>query len=70
MRDTTRYVLLKKGDKIRLKVRTLFGWKGIGIVMEDQIERGGDASIRYQKEGTEQDMCFALRYQVSKCRAK
>ena len=41
--------LLKKGDRIRLKVRTVCGWKGMGVVVEDQFVRGG--LVRFRKEG-------------------
>jgi|1_EtaG_2_1085319.scaffolds.fasta_scaffold79846_2 hypothetical protein len=29
--------LLKVGDLIRLKVHTISGWKGIGVICEDQV---------------------------------
>jgi hypothetical protein len=32
--------LLKQGDRIRLNVRTLAGWKGMGTVPEDQLSEG------------------------------
>ena len=29
--------LFKKGDRVRAKSRTMFGWKGTGTVIRDQI---------------------------------
>jgi hypothetical protein len=40
-------IKLKKGDRIRLKVRTISGWKGTGTVSEDQI----DDTIFFHKDG-------------------
>ena len=38
--------LLKVGDRIRLKVRALSGWKGLGTVTRDQIPGSGLVSFR------------------------
>lgn len=59
---------LKKGDKIRLKVRTAFGWKGLGIVTMDQC---GEL-VRFRKDGDPDDGlhddCYACRHEVAKLR--
>lgn len=33
--------LLRRGDVIRLKVRTMGGFKGLGVVTEDMVSPGG-----------------------------
>ena len=43
--------LLKKGDKIRLKVRTCSGWKGFGTVTQDQVYK--DDAILFSKDDQE-----------------
>lgn len=49
--------LLKKGDKIRLKVPTLGGWKGYATVMEDQLHK--DDGVWFRKDDADQDDFFA-----------
>lgn len=63
---------LKKGDRIRLKVRTIFGWKGTATVVEDQRF---DDTVRFVKDGDSPDdflatLCYACRHEVSKIRQK
>jgi len=59
---------LKKGDRIRLKVRTIGGWKGIGTVMEDEVVAG--RGVRFIKDGAEPGSldsilgCDACRHEV------
>jgi hypothetical protein len=66
--------LLKKGDRIRLNVRTIAGWKGKGTVMQDQ--KTPESSVRFIKDGTHLESieyeigCEALRREVSMLRAK
>lgn len=65
--------LLKKGDRIRLKVRTMAGWKGTGTVMEDQIT--ADGGVRFIKDGAEPGTleyeigCDACRHEVEVLRS-
>lgn len=59
---------LKKGDRIRLKVRTVFGFKGTATVMEDQVGDEPDATIRFKKDGSTEEHCYACRHEVAKIR--
>jgi hypothetical protein len=52
---------LKKGDRIRLKVRTISGWEGIGTITEDQE---GD-SISFRKDGGTEENNRAMRHEVT-----
>ena len=53
---------LKKGDRIRLKVRTISGWKGTGTVIEDQITD----TVLFRRDGKrEGDKCSACREEVA-----
>lgn len=55
---------LKRGDRIRLKVRTMLGWKGEGIV-EEQV---GD-SVRFKRADdvdAGEGRCYAWRHEVSR----
>jgi len=45
---------LKKGDRIRLKVRTVTGWKGIGTVIKDQLHNG--SGVLFKRDG-HNDLC-------------
>lgn len=44
-------MLLRKGDRIRLKVRTVGGWKGTATVTEDQTALAGP--VWFRKDGSE-----------------
>jgi hypothetical protein len=60
--------LLKKGDRIRLKVRTIGGWKGTATVTEDQISP--DVTVWFRKDGSDPDdwmadRCCACRHEVA-----
>lgn len=59
--------LLKKGERIRLKVRTFSGWKGVGIVADDESphESGLIAFYKLVPGEHHPDRCFALRDQVA-----
>jgi len=58
---------LRKGDRIRLKARTMSGWKGTGTVVEDQ--RIGNPSVQFVKDGdTPEIPSGALRHEVAKLR--
>jgi hypothetical protein len=65
---------LKKGDRIRLKVMTLSGWKGFGTVIEDQSLFS--ESIRFRKDSTPPWTaegaigCGAMRHEVSRVACK
>ena len=63
--------LLKKGDRIRLKVRTISGWKGLGTVSEDQM----DNIIAFFKDGEDHESSllghnYAMRHEVAVIRSK
>ena len=62
--------LLREGDRIRVNVRLMSGWKGLATVTEDQYFH--DGSVRFRKDGDPNDglhnRCCAMRYQVSKLR--
>ena len=58
---------LKKGDFIRLKVRTITGWKGVGIVKRDMVS-DDDIVDFYRIDGLEDDLCCCLRHECSKIR--
>jgi len=58
--------LLRKGDRIRLKVRTAWGWKGEAIVVRDQL--GPDDIIAWRRIDDENyNRCpgIACRHEVS-----
>jgi len=55
--------LLKKGDRIRLKVRTIFGWKGTGTVTEDQLH--ADDNVYFRKDGGIGERNGARRHEVA-----
>lgn len=62
-----RPVMLKAGDIIGLKVRLLWsGWKGLGIVTEDQYSEG----VKFQAigPGAPSGTCLAVRSEVVKKR--
>ena len=59
---------LKKGDRIRLKVRTMGGWKGIGVVTQDQS--ASDDAVWFRKTDTGERHCSACRHEVAKIRGK
>jgi len=55
--------MLKKGDRVRMKVRTLMGFKGCGTVVD--MTPSGLVCLR--RDGRrEDDYCFAMRHQVAK----
>lgn len=55
--------LLKKGDTIKIKVATIFGWKGFGTVVEDQLSRDNRVIV-YSENDTENERCIAMRHEV------
>lgn len=59
-------VKLKKGDRIRLKVRIACGWKGLATVTADQAEDGADATVQFKKDGGIEVDTIASRYQIVK----
>ena len=58
--------LLRKGDRIRLKVRTLDGWKGEAIVVEDQLSVA-DRLVTFRPLGSDPEMPpgLAMRHEVA-----
>lgn len=63
---------LKKGDRIRLKVRLLSGWKGTATLVEDESP---DGTVQFVKDGDDPNdwldcLCFAGRHEVAKMRTK
>jgi hypothetical protein len=44
---------LRKGDRIRIKVRLLNGWKGFGTVSEDQ--KSPDDLVWFAQDGEDPD---------------
>jgi len=67
-KKTTPKWMLKKGDRIKLKVRTFSGWKGYGIVIMDMSSK--DDIVHFVKEEQPDDFfnCCAGRHEVVKCR--
>jgi hypothetical protein len=61
---------IKKGDRIRLKVRSVFGWQGYGIAKYDQTSDDPGEVICYYREGGDpfEDHCIACRFEVARCR--
>ena len=59
---------LKSGDRVRLKVRSLFGWKGTGTVSEI-IGDGTDpnTSVEFLKDGSS-ELCTCCRHELAKIR--
>lgn len=59
--------LLCKGDYIRLKVGLMDGWKGVGIVVQDQILK--EDLVIFRKDGDpDNNRCITTRHEVSKVR--
>jgi hypothetical protein len=59
--------LLKKGDRIRLNVATVTGWRGKGTVLFDSY--GRDSLVSFHGDGTPQNsVSTAVRFQVSRLR--
>ena len=59
---------LKAGDRVRLKVRSLFGWKGTGTVTA--VIGGGtdpDVSVEILKDGSSEH-CTCCRHELAKIR--
>jgi hypothetical protein len=64
--------LLKKGDRIRVKVPMLFGYRPgrrIGIVAEDQYKGGDAICFWWADREQEGPHCLACRHEVSVVRA-
>ena len=61
---------LKAGDRVRLKVRSLFGWKGAGTVTEI-IGDGTDpnTSVEILKDGSSEH-CTCCRHELAKILAE
>lgn len=62
---------LNAGDRIRLKVRTIGGWKGKGTVLTDQENGGPWALVRFRPDDGNDwsgHGFIACRFQVAKLR--
>lgn len=61
---------LKAGDRVRLKVRSLFGWKGTGTVTEI-IGNGADPDtfVEILKDGSSEH-CTCCRHELAKIRTE
>jgi hypothetical protein len=57
--------LLKKGDRIRLKVRTMAGWKGLGTVSADQHPYNDTIVFFRDGKSPIYDRCIAARREVA-----
>lgn len=57
---------LRKGDLIRLKVRTAFKWKGLAVVAEDQLLHDPDSIVAFHRLGhPDEATSIALRKEVA-----
>jgi hypothetical protein len=56
--------LLREGDRISLKVRTAFGWKGDAVVVKDQLSPGGIIAWRRESDDPSGPPSFAMRHEV------
>ena len=66
MRKTRRRKPLKAGTRVRLKTRTVDGWKGTGTVIWDVIDDEDDALVKFRPDGGEEwEQVLACRYQVA-----
>ena len=56
--------LLRQGDHIRLKVRTIFGWKGKAIVIRDQL--GPEDVIAWRRDSDDPNgpPSLSMRHEV------
>ena len=65
---------LKKGDHVRLKIRTISGWKGTGIVLHDQYSNSPESIIKFRPDDADPNdewrNCHALRRELSKIRTQ
>ncbi|WP_255019749.1 hypothetical protein [Cyanobium sp. WKJ7-Wakatipu] len=61
--------LIKKGDRLRCKVRlALTGWKGFGYALYDEYQHDPEAPIVVRREGyPEEDCCLVARREVARC---
>lgn len=55
---------LRKGDRIRLKVRTALGWKGDAVVVEHQLSPGSIIVWRRSNDDPEGPPGIAMRHEV------
>ena len=53
---------LKRGDRVRLKVRSIFGWKGCGTYL------GGGAFVRDGSDGLTYGPSMAADYELARMR--
>lgn len=61
--------LIRQGDLIRLKSRTVFGWKGYGIALEDQPLGVTNPVIPFRRLDDDPDsVSLAMRAEIARCR--
>ncbi len=63
MRKTRRRKPLKAGTRVRLKTRTVDGWKGTGTVLRDVLD--DDAIGKFRPDDDESTTVTACCYQVA-----
>ena len=56
--------LLRKNDRIRLKVRTTFGWKGDAVVVRDQFSPEDIIVWRRSDDKSGGPPAIAMRHEV------
>jgi hypothetical protein len=61
---------LNKGDRIRLKVRTIGGFKGYATVLNESPVTGPNDTVEFCPEGCDDTyyLGVACRHEVAKCR--
>jgi len=66
--------LFKKGEKVRAKVRTMMGWKGEGLVAEDQLYEDQGVKVRkldiapWDSAFPDDDIAEFMSDQVARCK--
>jgi hypothetical protein len=57
--------LLRQGDRIRLKVQTISGWKGDAVVVENQLSSDDVIAWRRDSDDPNGLVSIALRHEVA-----
>ncbi len=65
MRKKRRRKPLKAGTRVRLKTRTVDGWKGTGTVIWDVLDDSYDAIVKFRPDDDESTTVTACSYQVA-----
>ena len=60
---------IRKGDRIRLKTRTAFGFKGYAIALNDCFDNDPNAIVEFRPERCDDPhyLGVACRFQVARC---